>query len=147
MLLTPRDRRYYALAEHVAGWSKDPTTEVGAVLVGCDPRWIALGYNGFPPAVRDLPERLADREAKHRLTQHAERNVLDNAGFDARGSTLYVTFFPCSECCKSLSSKGVSRVVCPRPSQLEPWASDAAWSRLILEESRIAVDYAEGANA
>ena len=27
------DRRYVGLAQHVAGWSKDPSTKVGAVLV------------------------------------------------------------------------------------------------------------------
>ena len=141
--LMDRDRKYYDLARYIADeFSKDPSTKVGAVLVGTDRRLVAFGYNGFPPAVRDLPERLADRDAKLKLTQHAERNVMDNARFPTEGATLYVTGFPCSECCKSVSSKGIRRVVCPAESSeprmsREPWASDARWSRLILEESGV----------
>jgi dCMP deaminase len=139
--LTDRDRRYYALAVHVAGWSKDPSTKVGAVLVGVDQRMVALGYNGFPPGVEDLPERLADRECKYALTQHAERNVLDNAWFDCRGATLYCTQIPCSGCGKSVVSKGVRRVVCPPPPTREPWASDCRWAILMFEEVGIELEY------
>jgi dCMP deaminase len=144
--LTKWDRRYLALAAHVAGWSKDPTTKVGAVLVGRERGRVALGYNGFPPGVADDPERLADRATKHRLVQHAERNVLDNATFDACGSTLYATFFPCSECAKSVVSRGVSRVVAPPlPSNTrEPWADDHRWAVLVLAEGGVAVDTSVG---
>jgi dCMP deaminase len=134
------DKRFYELALHVSTWSRDPTTKVGAVLVGKDRRKIALGYNGFPPGVEDFPDRLSNREVKHKLTQHAERNVLDNSAFDTEGSTLYITFFPCSECSKSAVSKGVKRVVSPPPSTNEPWASDAEWSLRILSEAGVQVD-------
>ncbi len=140
MSAASRDDRYYGLAVHVASWSKDPSTKVGAVLVAEDPRKLAVGYNGFPPDVEDTPGRLADRETRLRLTMHAERNVLDNAEFSARGATLYVTFFPCSECAKSIVSRGVLRVVCPPPSDREPWASDARWTLLMMEEAGVVLD-------
>lgn len=136
-----RDLRYYRLALHVAGWSKDPSTRVGAVMVGTERGRVALGYNGFPPGIEDSRERLEDRETKLRLTQHAERNVLDNADFPAKGATLYVTFFPCSECAKSVVSRGVARVVCPRPSDREPWASDTRWTLLLFGEAGVEVSY------
>lgn len=125
------------LARHIAGWSKDPSTRVGAVLVGRLRKEIAVGYNGFPPGIEDTEERLTNRDTKYRLTQHAERNVLDNARFDARGGTLYVTFFPCCECAKSVVSRGVARVVCPSPPDREPWAGDAEWTRLLFREAGI----------
>lgn len=128
------------LARHVAGWSKDPSTRVGAVLVGRDRREIAMGYNGFPPRVEDTPARLANREVKYRMTQHAERNVLDNARFDPSGGTLFVTFFPCCECAKSIVSQGIARVVTMKPDDREPWREHAAWSTLILREGGVRVD-------
>lgn len=138
--VTKWDRRFHELARHVAGWSKDPSTKVGAVLVGVDRRQVALGYNGFPPGIEDTPERLADRASKYRLTQHAERNVLDNARFDAAGGTLYTTFFPCSECAKSIVSRGIARVFTPPPATHEPWASDARFSCELLREGGVDVD-------
>ena len=138
--MTDWDARLMELARHVAGGSKDPSTKVGAVLVGRDRRDIALGYNGFPPGIADTEERLNDRETKHRLVQHAERNVLDNARFDPRGGILYVTFAPCSECAKSIVSKGILRVVSPPWSSRDPWATDARWALSLLQEAGVSVD-------
>ena len=138
--MTDWDKRYAELAHHVAGWSKDPRTKVGAVLVG-RPGEVSLGYNGFPRGVADTPERLCNREIKHKFTQHAERNVLDNTRFDTQGSTLYVTMYPCSECAKSIVNRGISRVVCPTPSDEHPWKEDARFSEIIFSEGNVLVDF------
>ncbi len=119
------DWRYYQLALHIAEWSKDPSTKVGAVIVGEDVRCIAVGYNGFPPGIADTAVRLTDREVKYKLTQHAERNVLDNAQFDVKGGLLVTTQIPCSGCAKSIISKGIARVVYYARKLKEPWESDA----------------------
>jgi dCMP deaminase len=142
LTMTNWDQRLYDLASFVAQWSKDPSTKVGAVLVGKERREIALGYNGFPPGIADTPERLTDRTMKYKLVQHAERNVLDNARFDVRGGTLYVTFFPCSECAKSIVSRGITRVVTPAPPSdcREPWATEIEWARLILTEAGVQLE-------
>ena len=139
---TPKecDARFMVLAAHVASWSKDPRTQVGAVVVGANPRNIALGYNGFPPGVIDSPERLNHRPTKYFYTQHAERNVLDNAGFDLHGATIYITMFPCAECAKSIISKGISRVVSPAPPREEPWAESALYATIMLLEAKVRVD-------
>lgn len=146
-MLSSRDLRYYRLALHVAGWSKDPSTKVGAVLVGRDPRKLAVGYNGFPPGFGDLPERLVDRETKHKYTMHAERNVLDNAEFDARGATLYVTHFPCIECAKSIVSRGIRRVVSPPPTDREPWCKDTMFTLVLFDECGVEVEEVSDAEA
>lgn len=136
---TDWDARYLDLARHVARWSKDPSTQVGAVVVGRDRRHIAIGYNGFPKGIAD-DNRLFDRDVKYTLIQHAERNVLDNAVFDLAGATLIVTLHPCVECAKSIVSKGISRVVCsPIPPGMERWEQQADLAALILNEAGVAL--------
>lgn len=137
--MTDWSARYMALARHVAEWSKDPSTKVGAVVVGQDRRKVAFGYNGFPAGITDTPERLADRPVKYILVQHAERNALDNAHFDLTGGTLVTTMHPCSECAKSIVTKGITHVICPPPPTRPPWAQSAEWGRKILEEAGVLV--------
>jgi dCMP deaminase len=134
-------RRWIELAKHVAGWSKDPSTKVGAVIVGTRPGQIAVGYNGFPRGVADTEERLNDRSTKYKLIQHAERNALDNATFDLFGATLVVTKAPCSECAKSIIQKGIVRVVCPPTMPDDRWVEEANLAAEIMQEVDIWVDY------
>lgn len=108
---TTWDYRFFDLARTVASWSKDPSTQVGAVIVNGYRQVIGLGYNGFPRGVEDSNERLAIRPTKHLFTAHAERNALDNAHVDVRGSTMYATLCPCNECAKSIIQRGILRVV------------------------------------
>jgi dCMP deaminase len=54
------DRRYLQMAKLVSTWSKDPSTQVGAVLVNYEYQKEFVGYNGFPIGVRDTPERYND---------------------------------------------------------------------------------------
>ena len=138
------DRRGMDLARTAAQWSKDPTTKVGAAIVGEDPRHTSLGFNGFPPGIEDTPERLLDRPTKHKLTQHAERNALDNATFDTRGATMYTTLAPCVACAKSIVSKGIARVVCDRVPEHAPWSEEAAEGRAILEEAGVRCEVQAG---
>ena len=44
------DRRFLKIAREGATWSKDPSTQVGAVIVDPDQRVVSLGYNGPPVA-------------------------------------------------------------------------------------------------
>lgn len=132
--------RYFDLAHHVSQWSRD-TTKVGAVIVGQDRRNIAFGYNGPPPNVKDLPERLNDKEVKYKFTQHAERAALDHVQFSCQDATLVITMWPCSDCAKSIISKGIKTVVCPKPVDREPWASDSKFSEQMFEEAGIKVVY------
>lgn len=109
------DKRFLDLAEHVAQWSKDPRTKVGAVIVDESNRVVSLGYNGFPRGVEDYEERYEDRPLKHLFVAHAERNALDNAPLSVAGCCLYSPLLPCNECAKSIIQKGISRVVSYKP--------------------------------
>lgn len=140
-------RRYLNLAKYVADeWSKDPTTKVGAVVIGENPKNLTVGYNGFPPGVDDSYDRLSDRQMKYKYMIHAERNALDNATFETRGGTLASTMFPCVECAKSIISRGIECVVAPPPPPpiAEPsWRDDLIVSLAILQEAGVRIVYME----
>lgn len=106
-----------ALAMHVSGWSKDPSTRVGAVITDGRHRVLGLGYNGFPRGVRDEAARLVDREQKYPLTVHAELNAILNCSRrDLAGCTLYtIPRPPCPGCAAAIVQAGVQRVVCLLP--------------------------------
>lgn len=107
--------RFLALAEHIAEWSKDPSTKVGCVLVDAQRRIVGNGYNGFPRGVDDCPTRYADRPVKYAMAIHAEANAILNSVAKTEGCTAYVTHHPCSNCAGLLIQAGVVRVVCPLP--------------------------------
>ena len=126
------DERFLGLAQHVATWSKDPRTKVGAVLVNETKQVLSVGYNGFPRGVFDLPGRYDDRPTKLMFVAHAERNALDNCFTDTRGSTLYVTLPPCNECVKSIIQKGVKRIV-SLTSDARPQDNSDVATQMLLE--------------
>ena len=108
------DKRFIALAQHVSTWSKDPSTQVGAVIAK-DKTEIAMGYNGFPSSIKDTPDRLQHRLTKYKYTIHAEMNAILKAGKEGRSvldSTLYLyPLPPCAECAKHVVAAGITRVV------------------------------------
>lgn len=107
------DHRFLTLAAHIAGWSKDPSTQVGCVLVGPDKEILTTGFNGLPRGIVDDPIRM-ERPAKYLWTSHAEENAVAHAariGVSLKGCTAYVTHCPCSRCARSLIQAGAKRVV------------------------------------
>lgn len=108
----PKVEKYMKLAKEIAEiFSKDPSTKVGAVIVGTKPNLVCFGYNGFPPGIEDNNERLNNRELKYPRVVHAERNALDNCTFEPH--TLFVTKYPCHECAKSIITKRIEVVYAP----------------------------------
>ena len=105
------DERMMLLAEHVASWSKDPSTQVGAVLMRPDKTIASMGYNGFPRGVMDYCGRYDDREKKYKYVVHAEANALITCDEQKADYTLYCTLFPCCECAKLIIQSGVKEVV------------------------------------
>ena len=112
--------RFMELAEHVAGWSKDPSTKVGCVIVDQQNRVVSLGFNGFPRGVKDTNLRYMDKDVKYLFVAHAERNALDNAPLSVEGCTLYSPLLPCNECAKSIIQKGIKKVVSYEPDEDRP---------------------------
>lgn len=135
------DEYYLHIAAAVALKSKDPSTQVGAVIVSPDNTIIATGYNGFPKGVSDTPDRLGDRTIKYKLVSHAERNAIFFAarcGVRLAGSTLYVRPLPvCPECAIAIAQAGIARVVALIEQTREHWEEEARWSKLIFREAGI----------
>ena len=132
------DLRFLDLAKHISAWSKDPSTQVGAVAVR-DRRILATGYNGFPRGVADLPGRLHDRNEKLMRTVHAEANIVAQAarnGVSLDGATVYVwPFLPCSSCGTLLIQSGVKRVVAPDIEIPDRWVDSFEMSRAMFKEA------------
>lgn len=132
--------RFLALARHVAGWSKDPSTQVGAVAVSPARAVVETGYNGLPRGVTDLPERM-ERPAKYLWTAHAEENLVAHAArARLEGSTVYVTHFCCAPCTRMLINAGVARVcVGPGETSMPPETFNAA--QAMFREAGVEIEY------
>lgn len=133
------DRRFMALAKHVATWSKDPSTQVGAVVVDAERRVLGLGYNGFPRGIDDRPERYDDRAVKYSLVVHAEINAILNSSH-TKGATLYTSFPPCQECAKVIIQAGIARVIKLRNADtVARWAESMENGHEMLREAGVEV--------
>lgn len=101
-------KRFFDLADLVGSWSKDPSTQVGAVIVRPDRTIASVGYNGFPRGVQDV---YTTREDKLLRTVHAEANAILSANGDVQGCTLYVTpLHPCANCAALIIQSGIKQV-------------------------------------
>lgn len=121
-IVKPWDEYFIDIAYAVASRSKDPSTQVGAVLVR-DRRIISTGYNGFPPEVDDKDPKNWERENKYNLIVHAEENAIkfaaesdwcfadDHIYGTLDDYTLYVTLHPCVECAAMIVRYMIPRVV------------------------------------
>ncbi|WP_063370455.1 deoxycytidylate deaminase [Sedimenticola thiotaurini] len=132
------DTRFLGLAAHVSAWSKDPSSQVGAVITDGN-RIVSVGYNGFAAGVEDRTERLTDRNCKLNLTIHAEENAMIFAKRDLTGCTVYVTHPPCPRCASKLIQEEVGRIVCIAPSEdfLSRWADDLKLSQEMYQEAGV----------
>lgn len=100
--------RFFALAELVGSWSKDPSTKVGAVIVRPDFTIASVGYNGFPRGVKDV---YTTRDEKLLRTVHAEANAIVTAREPLHGCILYVTpLHPCANCSGLIIQSGIKEV-------------------------------------
>lgn len=113
------DENFMLHAVVASARSKDPSSQVGAALVGKNNRILSLGYNGAPnnwPDDKFPWQREADSpvHTKYPYVIHAEMNALLNYKGDSKdldGATIYTTLYPCQNCAKFLTQAGIKRVV------------------------------------
>lgn len=130
--------------------SKDPHTQVGAVIVNEDKRIVATGYNGFPnkcsddefpwykkkdvkhnPKWNESPEYL-----KQTFVVHAEANAILNKNCaNLKNTTLYTTLFPCNECAKLIIQAGITKIY--YLSAKEEEKAKYRYSRLMFDAAEI----------
>ena len=144
MNTTKWDERFLELAKLVGSWSKDPSTQVGAVIVDDNKRIVSIGFNGFPKGVEDSEKRLVDREEKYAIIVHAEANALMFANTSVEGCTLYTwPFQPCSRCAGLIIQSGIKRVVSVIHDD-DRWKKNFAISRKLFDESGITLELTHG---
>ena len=140
---TKWDQRFLRLAAEIASWSKDPSTQVGCVVVGEDREIRSTGFNAFPRGIEDRAERLEDRELKYPLICHAEENAIMHAariGVSLKNCVAFVTWPPCSRCARSLIQSGVREIVYPARCVIpERWQEDFTVATSMIKEARLTI--------
>lgn len=99
--------------------SKDASTQVAACIVDDDDVIVGMGYNGLTRGMDDdifhwdsIGEENGDiLKTKNTSVVHAELNAILNSGRSLKGTTMYVTLFPCNECAKAIIQSGIKKVV------------------------------------
>lgn len=140
-----RERAIDLLA-NISMASDDPDTQTACLLVTPGGSLLTWSANCVPTGVIPLPERL-QRPEKYKFVMHAERRAIAKAakdGLPLLGSTLYLNWFPCSDCAASLIQAGVRRVVANRR-QYDARRGDARYgfeeAMTMLTEAGVQVDW------
>jgi dCMP deaminase len=134
------DYRFIDHAAIVANWSKDPSTQTGAVIVRPDNTIASQGYNGFPKNIKDDTTLLANREEKYKRIVHCEMNALIFAREPLEGYTLYTwPFLSCSRCAVHMIQAGIAKAIAPTlPKELEErWAADLELTKSLFKEAGV----------
>ena len=135
--------RFIKLAEEVSTWSKDPSSQVGAVIVRPDRTIASIGFNGFPRGVDDGNHRITNREVKLLYTIHAEMNAILSAKEPLKDYSIFVwPFQPCAHCASSIIQAGIKEVYCPFNAHLdsyERWADSFKAALQMFDEAGVSV--------
>ena len=141
------NERFMFNAALIAQRSKDPSTQVGAIIVNDDQRIVAEGYNGMCIGISD-DEGLWGKgnpeptQNKYMYVVHAEANAIVRAELPCKGFTMYCTHFPCHECAKLIIQKGIKKIV-----YNQDWGRDkdtGTVSRFLLEQCGIEIEQYNG---
>ena len=108
------NRYFLDMLPLIASRSKDPHTQMGAIIVGPKNEIRATGYNSFPRGIKDdVPERL-ERPEKYLWIEHAERNSIFAAarvGVPLEGCKIYISALPCMNCSRAIIQSGITDII------------------------------------
>ena len=108
------DSYFMKIAYAVSERSTCDRAFVGCVLV-LEKRILTTGFNGSPtgqPHCEEVGHLMVEGHCVR--TIHAETNAIIQAalhGVSTKGSTCYVTHYPCINCTKALVNAGIARLV------------------------------------
>jgi dCMP deaminase len=131
------DNYFMALAFVASQRSRDESTRHGSCLRNDENQVIGMGYNSFPKGMNDslMPQ---ERKYKYFAVTHSEINTLINCTTSPKGSTLYVTGRPCSNCLSALINAGIKKIVAAdRRGYTNPPSEELEMFNLILSQSKI----------
>jgi dCMP deaminase len=103
------DDYFIEIAQVTAKRSACERLQVGCILVK-DKRIISQGYNGFLPG---CPHQSIIRNNHEEATVHAEQNAIADCakrGVSCKGSTAYITHYPCIICTRILLAAGIESI-------------------------------------
>lgn len=139
------DKRFMEIALTISKWSKDPSTQVGCVIVDKNKRILSTGYNGFPRGVIEKNNRF-ERPQKYEYTEHSERNAIFNAvatGVKTQDSIIYITMPPCTDCARAIIQSGIKELIyLPQPendAKITGWRDSIPISFQMLHEAGIKI--------
>lgn len=134
--------RFFDLAYLVASWSKDPSSQIGAVIVDAQNCIISTGFNGLPVGVKDTEERLGDRATKYKMILHAEENAIMFAKQNLNGCSIYVTKMPpCAHCAALIIQSGIKYVYVPETDIPERWRESTELTRQMFKEAGVKIQF------
>jgi dCMP deaminase len=118
--------------------SKDPSTQVGSVVVGPNHEIRGKGYNGLCRGEDDDNPAFDVRPFKYSVYEHAERNSLYNmvrVGIPSDGCTMYCTWGPpCADCARAIIQSGIKEIVCHAENPGSPgWAESTTIAADLLQ--------------
>ena len=103
------------MAHVIAERSKDPSTQIGAIVVDNNNVVVGVGYNGWPRWIKNdaLPwtKEGSFENTKYAYVCHAEENAIYNANNKTKGCKIYCVQFPCNECTKTLIQTGIKEII------------------------------------
>ena len=100
---------FIEIAKTIAKKSKDPSSQVGCVIIDRSNKIISTGYNGF---IRKCNEEWMtyERPMKYNLIIHAEENAILFAKRNLFKCKLYCTHAPCGGCLKLILQSGIREI-------------------------------------
>ena len=122
---------YLDIAHVVAKGSKDPSSQVGAVIVDGDGSPVSFGFNGF---IKGCDENCMtfERPMKYNLIIHAEMNALMFAKRDLKDCVMLITHGPCENCLKHVLQSGIREIYYDDCSIVRDRASDESKEAISL---------------
>ena len=134
---------FLSLTQLVSQRSKDPSTQVGAIIINPQTNTlISTGYNGFPRGCQDdeFPWDNNDKNwlaTKYPYMVHAEANAIIHAKQDCEKFVMYTTLFPCHECAKLIIQSGIKTIYYLIKLEKEQWKDSFEASKKMFKASGI----------
>ena len=105
------DEYFMGIAEAVSKKSKDPSSQMGCVIVDDKKRVVSMGYNGLIQGADETKMTLSERPMKYYFAIHSEMNAVIFAHQDLTGCTIYNRVATCENCLKYCLQAGIKRFV------------------------------------
>jgi deoxycytidylate deaminase len=134
-----RHEKYMGLAFWYASFSKDPSTQCGAVIINeATNKILGAGYNGPPSQYNDDLDMDWDRSVKYFDVIHSEINAIDHVTENLNGAIIYVTGMPCKDCMLDIVRVGIRKVVYFKNIAKDPCSStlDATFNEIAVKIAR-----------